>query len=223
MLTQLLQTTTLQEFKEFKLELLSRVEDFLKALKKWINSKFDIATISQLISDDLTFYYKNLVDFDLSKINKLYLISWILMRHLGKIKSDVNYELISAEWLDTLFFGDEIKQNSKIEINIELLKIGIQFQNLWNFKNTIDLELRKILKSPEVKKQININEYDNKLWFNQEAFEELIEMLEIVNLVSLGENNSKKKDFQKFITKIRKAKENSNYQVDKLIKSILEV
>ena len=221
-LSQLLQLTTTKDFTEFKLELLSRIEDFLTFLKKWMNSETEITEISKLISDDLSFFYKHQIDLKLIDDKKLYLISWILLRHLGKIKSDEDYELISAEWLNTLFFGEEIKHNSKIEINIELLKIGIQFQNLWNFTNSIDLELKQFFETSEVKNYIMINEYDNKLWFNQEAFEELINMLEIVNLISLGDQNSKKKDFQKFINKIRKAKEKSDYQVEKLIKNILE-
>ncbi|MEA2096628.1 MAG: alpha-amylase family glycosyl hydrolase, partial [Candidatus Cloacimonadota bacterium] len=106
-LSQLLQIATLRDFKEFKLELLSRVEDFLFILKKWLNSEIDITEISQQISDDLTFYYKNQANFDLSNEKKLFLFSWILMRHLGKLKSDEDHELISAEWLDELFFGDE--------------------------------------------------------------------------------------------------------------------
>ena len=222
-LSQLLQITTLQNFIEFKLELISRVEDFLETLKNWINSEIEITKISKLISDDLTFYYKNQVDFDLSKEKKLYLISWILLRHLGKLKSDENHELISAEWLDTLFFGDEMKHSSKININIELLKIGIQFQNWWNFDNSIELKLKTILKSPEVKNYIKINEYDNKLWFNQEAFDELIDSLEIINLISIGEQKIDQKKFKTFIKKVSKAKEKSDYQVEKLINNILEV
>ena len=222
-LSQLLQMNTLQDFTEFSLELVSRVEDFLLILKKWINSETEITDISKLILNDLSFYYKHQADFKLIDDKKLYLISWILLRHLGKIKADEDYELISAEWLNTLFFGDEIKQNSQIEINIELLKIGIRFQNLWNLENSFDLELKSLLESSEVKKFIKINEYDDKLWFNQEAFEELIDILEIVNLISPSDNDSKKKDFQKFVKKIREAKENSNYQVEKLIINILEV
>ncbi|MDA3813031.1 MAG: hypothetical protein PF570_02135 [Candidatus Cloacimonetes bacterium] len=222
-LSQLLQITTLQEFTEFRLELLSRIEDFLTVLKKWINSKIEISEISKLISNDLSFYYKNHADYKLSDDKKIYLISWILMRHLGRIKSKEDYQLISAEWLDELFFGEEIKSNSKIDINIELLKIGIQFQNLWNLENSFDLELTRILETAEVINYLNINEYNNKLWFNKEAFDELIDTLEIVNLISLGNKKSKQKSFKKFIERIRKVKEKSEYQIEKLIKNILEV
>ena len=222
-ISHLLQLTTVQGFAEFRLELLSRIEDFLESMKNWMNSAIDIKEIAQQILDDLTFYYKNQVDFDLSKEKKLFLISWILLRNLGKIKSDEDYELISAEWLDEFFFGEEITSISKIEVNIKLLKICIQFQNLWQLEKSNDLELKKILQAYEVRNYIKINDYDDKLWFNREAFEELINMLEIVNLISLGNNNSKKNNFLKFIEKIRKAKEKSYYQVKKLLKDILEV
>ena len=99
---------------------------------------------------------------------------------ISNLKTEEDYELISTEWLDTLSFGDEIKHSSKIEINIELLEISIQFQNLWKLENSIDFE--GLIKSPNVKSYIKINEYDNKLWFNQEAFEVLIDTLQIVNL-----------------------------------------
>ncbi|NQT65340.1 MAG: hypothetical protein HQ554_04085, partial [FCB group bacterium] len=105
----------------------------------------------------------------------------------------------------------------------ELLKIGIQFQNLWNLEKSINVEFENILKSPEVKNYLKTNEYDNKLWFNQETFDELIDTLEIVNLISLGDKKSKQISFKKLIEKIRKAKEKSDYQVEKLIKNILEV
>ncbi|MEA2095823.1 MAG: hypothetical protein U9P73_03880, partial [Candidatus Cloacimonadota bacterium] len=220
-LSQLLQIATLRDFKEFKLELLSRVEDFLLILKKWLNSDIDITEISQQISDDLTFYYKNQANFDLSNEKKLYLFSWILMRHLGKLKSDEDHELISAEWLDELFFGDEIKQISKININ--LLEICIRFQNLWKLEISSDLKIKKILKSSEVYNFLKINEYNKKLWFNQEAFDELMNILEIVNIISIGEQKTERKKFKTFIKKVHKSKEKSDYQVEKLIKNILEV
>ena len=222
-LSQLLQITNLKDYAEFKLELLSRIEDFLETLKKWMNSETKITEISKLILVDLTFYYKNQVDFDLSNDKKLYLISWILLRHLGRIKAEEDHELISAEWLDIFFFGEEIKHNSKIEINIELLKIGIQFQNWWFSENSIELELESLLKSPEVNNYIKINEYDNKFWFNQEAFDELIDILEIVNFFSIGKQKTKQKKFKTFIEKIHKAKEKSDFQIEKLVKNILEV
>ncbi len=222
-LLQLLQITNLQGFNEFKLELLSRVEDFLEALKKWLNLESDITEIVQLISDDFTNYYKKLENSDYKKEKKLYLISWILLRHLGKVQANSDYETVSSEWLDTLFLGDEIKHNSKIEINIELLKIGIKFQNMWNLEKSFELELKSLLETPEVMKQVKINEYDNKLWFNNESFEELIEILEVVNMLSFRKRKSKKNKFNVFITNIRKAVVKSEYQIEKLVYNILEV
>ena len=48
-------------------------------------------------------------------------------------------------------------------------------------------------------------------------------MLEKVNLISIGEQKMKQKKFKTFIKKIQKAKERSDYKVEKLIENILEV
>jgi len=222
-LTQLMQITTLQEFNLFSSELLSRIEDFLQYLKNWIKSENDISEISQLILSDLSLYYKLQSELKLSKEEKFYYISWILMRYLGRLKSKENFEEISSEFLDELFFGSEIQHLSQIDININLLKIGIQFQNLWKLENSIELELKRLLNSPDVISFLHINEYDNKVWFNMESFTKLILTLEQVNLISLGKNNKKICSFKKLINKIHKAAENSEYEVEKLINNILEV
>ena len=222
-LTQLMQITTRQELNSFSAELKSRIEDFLQILKNWVKSDNDISEISQLIIEDLSLYCKQQKDFALSDKENLFCISWILMRHLGRLKSKKNYALISFEWLDELFFGDEMKHLTKIDININLLKIGIQFQNLWKLENSVELSLKKIFHTPAVKQYLMINEYDNKLWYNQEAFDELFDTLEIVNLISIGKKITKKKNFKSLIDKIRKAAESSEYQVEELIENILEV
>ena len=55
-----------------------------------MNSETKITEISTLIINDLSFYYEYQVNLELTTEKKLYLISWILMRHLGRIKSKEN-------------------------------------------------------------------------------------------------------------------------------------
>jgi len=217
----LISITEGKEYKIFKPELLSRTEDFLVFLSHWIDSKIEVNAILTDISTDLGHYFID--GFEINKEQKLFEIIWILLRHLGKLKTGKDYELISSEWLDEFFFGEEITTTSKIKVNIQLLKIGIQLQNLWNLKDSDDIILKKILQISEVKNYIKINEYDDKLWFNREAFEKMIDRLESVNLISIGEQKTEQKKFKIFIKKAQKAGEKSDYQVEKLLKNIMEV
>lgn len=219
-LAHLLSISSLNEYKIFKKEFISRVNTFLRNLSNWINSKVKIETISHDISIDFENYFVNLKET--KKEQKLLIIIWILLRHLGKLKTEKEYEIVSAEWLDELFIGEEITHVSKIEIDIDLLKITLQWQNWWSSEKTTDNKINKLINFTEVINYIKINEYNDKLWFNEEAFEKMIDYLNAVNIISIGPKTAEQKIFSDFINKIKKAEKKSKFQIGKLLTNILE-
>ncbi len=220
-LSYLLSIKDLSEYLTFKGELIARIEDFIIFLKDWINSETKIEKIIDDISNDLDHYFKKLVETE--KSEKYFSIFYILWRHLGKLRAQENYELISRNWLDEFFLAEEISKISKIDIDTELLKICIIFQNLWKKEEKPSAKLKKLLNEIEVENYLKVNKYDDKIWFNKEAFDELIDMLETVNLISAGEQRSKQKKFSTFIKQLKNAEKSSEYQIGKLLTNILEV
>lgn len=215
-LLHLVNISDFQEYKDFQKEFTSRTKTFLQELGNWFNSKANIQAISQEIVRDLEYNFTT--QKNNAQAEKLFTILWILMRHLGKIRSETDHETISALWLDELFLGEEIKNISKFEIDAELLKIAILLQNWWS-KGSTNKEINEILNLTEVAEYLQINEYDDKLWFNKEAFDKLIDALYEVNTISIGTNKKEQKTFSEFVMRIRKAEKKSEYQVGKLLEN----
>lgn len=217
-LSHLINISILREYKDFEKEFKSRLRIFLSELSKWMNSKISIDLISKDISADLENYFSK--QKALEKIEKLFVVLWILMRHLGKIKSEKDHEIISAVWLDELFFGEELKIISKVDIDIELLKITLLMQNWWKKGKTSEQKFNTLCNVQEAAAYLQINEYDDKLWFNKEAFEKLIDLLYETNTISIGSNKKELKKFSGFIKSIKTAEKKSKYQIGKLLENL---
>jgi len=216
-LSHLISISILQEYKDFEKEFKSRLRIFLSELSNWMNSKIDIDSISKDISADMENYFTK--QKTVEKKEKLFIVLWILMRHLGKIRSEKDHEIVSAVWLDELFFGEELNNISKIGIDIELLKITILMQNWWNKGKTSKQKINILFNLKEAADYLHVHEYDNKSWFNKEAFGELTEILLIINTISIGTNKKELKKFTEFIKDIRTAEKISEYQVGKLLEN----
>ena len=87
-------------------------------------------------------------------------------------------------------------------------------------ENPLNAQFIKMLNSLEVRDFLKINRYDNINWYNKETFNELLKIVEIISIVSIGKNELLKNRFEIFINKIDKAGKLSGYQLEKLILSL---
>ena len=121
------------------------------------------------------------------------ILAWLYTHLLGKIKTkDPEYIIYSHTWVDEWLLG---RTMNEIIINLpkapkrlviqnpsSLVKVLISHQN-WE-KNSQSTSLIEILRDPEVQSIIQLNRYQENLWFNQENFEFLIKFLVIIALIN---------------------------------------
>jgi glycosidase len=168
------------------------------------------------------------------------LFSWLFTHGLGKTLCEDNttiehsYSLIN-EWLlgkvaaQTL---DELQPAYSSEAeSIALLKILVAQQswvaNVPKKKPALKL-LETWLSDPEIQDYLRVNRYEGVLWFNKEAFDNLLRSLLSVALISniskgsevLEKTSTLNLKGYKIIRKIHKAAKKSGYQIEKLLQLV---
>jgi glycosidase/predicted metal-dependent HD superfamily phosphohydrolase len=114
------------------------------------------------------------------------LISWLLVHELGKAAEDEDFPDLSRSWIDEWLLG-------KI-MNSVYQKIGLNESDSWQalvmvkilcssqkwFENIVDKKrplyhlLNTLLEDPLVQQYLQVNRYQDILWFNKESFESLV-------------------------------------------------
>ncbi len=80
--------------------------------------------------------------------------------------------------------------------------------------------LESLLKDDEVRQFLQVNRYQGVLWFNKEAFEELLWWLWLVAVVQIGADPQRADEMlacSEIIKQLCQAAEKSGYQVEKLL------
>ena len=130
---------------------------------------------------------------------------------------------------------DEYKPSPKGgQESVHLLKILITHQNWYHDlspkKKTALPILKSWLQDPEIQEYLRINRYEGVLWFNKEAFDELTRSLLIIAIIktttepkiSEKKISARIRKCYKIIHQIRKASQQSGYQVEKLLELVNE-
>ncbi|UCG90745.1 MAG: hypothetical protein JSU57_03160, partial [Candidatus Heimdallarchaeota archaeon] len=110
---------------------------------------------------------------------------------------------------------------------IVLIKILTSHQNWYLIDVNTDYQatqiLRILLTDLEVQSYLQINRYQDILWFNQEAFEKLVRWLFIISVLNIVSDLKKEKDLTQELERIFKiinywltTAKSSNFQVAKL-------
>ncbi|MBI9043257.1 MAG: alpha-amylase [Anaerolineaceae bacterium] len=164
------------------------------------------------------------------------LFIWANLRNIGKLENVQDHEFYSLKWFDEWKLSEIIKSNlQSLEIKlanseIVLLNILIAHQN-WRIISSKDSNqdlMKKWLHDPQIQSFIQLNKYDDHLWFNQESFEDLISWMFILALISILSTNeyTKSEKLEKIIINFQRienffqAKIKSEFQVDKLLENL---
>ncbi len=250
-------------------EIQNKLIDLLKELKKYSSSSKDEDLVLQEImkkllasfkfeqfekelksssdtrKDELAKYWED------NQPNSLYewgiTLSWVFLHLLGKIATDMDFELLSRSWIDEWLLGriveytlQELPVNNKKDPTeaITLIKILTVHQN-WSNMDKKDEILSKsqkviqitnnLLSDPEVQQFIRLNRYQEKLWFTKEAFETLVRWMFIIELVNcLTKFESTKYDLEAIFERYEitqtwlKASIKAGYQVERLLEILKE-
>ncbi|MBD3384670.1 alpha-amylase [candidate division KSB1 bacterium] len=157
----------------------------------------------------------------------------LFVRFTGKLKSESDSEALSAIWLDEFHFGKAIRTaliKTGVEENPDRLVLWIKI--LTRFQNWFELHSSKIeqnyliletlLKDSDVRRFIDVNRYQDILWFHKESFETLLDGL----LFSAWLHDSQQKDasdrkiHQQVIRQLKKAGEESDFRIDTLLDTV---
>ena len=163
------------------------------------------------------------------------ILSWLFVHLLGKIVNPIDYELQSRSWIDEWGLGRIIEWTIKdfyekpervLEATI-LIKILTSHQNWFLSDEKTEYQpvqiMRGLMSDLEVQSYIQTNRYQDILWFNQEAFENLVRWLFIISLVNIFSNPKMEEVLSQEIERIFKIINQwlteakcSNFQIAKL-------
>ena len=165
------------------------------------------------------------------------LFTWLFTHLLGKSFDEHNFEERSRSLIDEWMLGKIIRdtyhglglEEPIVSQDISLIKILSRYQS-W-VSEYIDAQkkpyqiLEALLQDKEVNQYIHINRYQGILWFNKEAFEELIIGLFLIGLIQIHYQYEEKPDIiSRKITPVIQIIQallinatNSEYQIEKLL------
>ncbi len=194
-------TKTFEEFQEYFIQVLNYASTYLSESEKKLISKSNCERVfGYLMRLRVLNKQESLSRTQLKRISSLSLedlaivYAWIILKDLGKNRKKEDSSIRSRSLLDEWHLGhtlrDQLDSKSTLttkESNsiLSLVKILVRHQNWYkdmDFDNPAFI-LRKILSNPEVSTYININRFQDVLWFNCEDFEELIDYLGIIALM----------------------------------------
>ncbi len=161
------------------------------------------------------------------------LLGWLFTHALGKLASATDFPLVSRAWMDEWLLEKIITETLRELVQDEqaawsttqLIKILITHQLWFQDDGSPFLALRTWLQDEEVRRFLRVNRYRGILWFNKEAFEQLLWWMMTTGVVSISadplytpaEVAMKIGRLYGLIERLQQAKEESEYQVEKLV------
>jgi glycosidase len=176
----------------------------------------------------------NLTD-DLSMWGSL--LGWTFVHSLAKIVSAEDFEQQSRSWIDEWLLGrimDGALQDFGLDQSsawqaVSVVKILTSHQHWFEVqapqgKRAYQV-LESLLQDGEVQQFLQINRYQGVLWFNKEAFDQLLWWLSLLAVVASSDDPLRPApevadeivERYDVIQKLRQAEEESGYQVEKLL------
>lgn len=167
------------------------------------------------------------------------LFAWAFSHNLGRILDEKDYQELSRTWIDEWLFGKIIAtsfqglaaEEGKAWWGVALVKILTAHLRWHRFespqKNRAFLVLQSWLQNEDVRNFIQINRYQDVLWFNQESFRTMVDWMFVIAVVNiLADTEAKENDVEKrildvytVVDRIQSAEQASEFQVEKLLEA----
>jgi hypothetical protein len=160
------------------------------------------------------------------------LLGWLFVHALGKVVNPKDFSEVSRSWIDEWRLGKTIVsvlQNLGIEDEaawraVTLIKLLTSYQR-WFWEKRAYRVLESLLKDNEVQQFLQINRYNDILWFNREAFDDLLWWLMVLAAVEISSDPQRPphqaardlEDCYAESQKLKEAAKSSGYQVEKLL------
>lgn len=168
----------------------------------------------------------------------LLLFSWLFLHNLGKLTGAEDHESVTTSWINEWQFSRIVSETAR-EMGVEegqarslssLLKILVDQQRWFHQADSLqpaDL-LQTWLENNDIQRYLEVNRFKNVLWFNKERFESFVGWMTLLAVLDVG--TSKRPGGAQFVErlllayalaqKLLAAGEKSEYQVEKLLKSV---
>jgi hypothetical protein len=173
-----------------------------------------------------------------SKSRWFTLVAWAVVAHLGLLTNLNDPENQTLTWMEEWSFIrtlEEILQSygfphSEIQQCTLSLCLAVKFQD-WYQKSkneTTEAILKKWFSTPEIQSYVKVNRYNDVLWYNREAFNELLWWMAVIPLL---QSQSDEKIDQatiietvlgtfEIIKKLKARDKKSGYKVEKLVQQL---
>ena len=168
------------------------------------------------------------------------LFSWLFVRGLGRVISVTGFpgqsRILIDEWRLSKIIIRSLEdlgmELSTASISVTLVKLLTSHQRWFELKPSevkpAYRALESLLGDQDVRQFIQVNRYNEILWFNKEAFEDLLSWLMLVAVVeisyppqrSVEEALRELEKCEEILKALKEAEKRSDYQVEKLLEAV---
>jgi glycosidase len=168
------------------------------------------------------------------------LLGWLFTHALGQVVSESDFEQQSRSWMDEWLLGKIIASvlgdfglsDEAAWRGVTLIKLLITHQRWFETpapgKKQASQVLESWLKDGETQQFLQVNRYQGVLWFNHEAFEQLLWWMLTLAAVAISADPLRPatkvaKEIAagyNLVQELRRAEQKSQYQVDKLLAAV---
>jgi glycosidase len=168
------------------------------------------------------------------------LLGWLFVHALGKVVETASFEQTSRAWIDEWLLGRNIAgalhdlglDESSAWHAVEGVKLLTSHQRWFEIKAPKTRLAREVLQTwlddQGVQRYLQINRHAGVLWFNKEAFDQLLWLMLAVAAVTISADPSRAADkvaaeivaCYDVIRALQRAAEKSDYQIEKLVKAV---
>jgi len=230
--------------KKLTSEIDTQILQLITELQKYFNLSGDPGALSKDISKKLTILLKlktpdqlfaktdekvrkrivSLIKSEQSNILIYYL--WIILNNLGSLQDKNFTAMLSLSWFDELLFSKIIKNiliesgvsQPETERMINLLRVLIvQSEFKTNYQKNSTTALHTLFDQPESNKFLQVNRYQETLFFHRESFEQLVGAFSIISIIEFGFTNKSASNISELL-KLVKIAEKCGYQVEEIVK-----
>ena len=202
-----------------------------RSIARELRQKLEVILRLPLISSQLPW-------FDAKEVTKekfWTLLGWLFVHALGKVVGQKDFAEISRSWIDEWRLGKTIVgvlgelglDETASWRSITLIKLLTGHQG-WFWEKRPYQVLESLLKDNEVQQFLQINRYNDILWFNSETFDDLLWWLMVLATVEISSDLQRPATLQArdledcyvIIQRLKEAATKSGYQVEKLLEAL---
>jgi hypothetical protein len=163
------------------------------------------------------------------------LFGWLFVHDLGKAVTAVGFEQVSRSWLDewqlgrmlASVLGDFQLDEQAADYAVTVVKLLTTHQ-CWFESGGRDRSyevLSSLFRDTDVQRALQVNRYQGILWFNSEAFQQLLWWMFVVATVTCSAVSPERPapgilTCWETVRKLQGASEGSGYQVEKLLEEV---